>query len=176
MSEWRQLSASDSTEDITEELTIQEIILKSLDGEQFDGIEVERTEATQEIQRLKALLAARNAHPQNPHPGEGGRLSRHATVHGKLNFMFFSCLGDLGFHPPLLALSRLLSFSLPLHCLTRFGFHGTALWEPVPAPCDSLVLAHKAHSRERAECWPGSLHRGTAAVPDLPALRMASAL
>ncbi|KEY65737.1 hypothetical protein S7711_05567 [Stachybotrys chartarum IBT 7711] len=86
MSEWRQLSASDSTEDITEELTIQEIILKSLEGEQFDGIEVERTEATQEIQRLKALLTARNAHPHNPHPGEGGRLSRHATVNETANY------------------------------------------------------------------------------------------
>jgi hypothetical protein len=45
---------------IQEELTIQQVILDSLETESFEGIEVEREEAKKEIERLKALIARAN--------------------------------------------------------------------------------------------------------------------
>lgn len=41
---------------LTEELTIQKVILDSLQNETFEGVEEERFEIRQEIDRLKKLL------------------------------------------------------------------------------------------------------------------------
>ena len=52
---------------LTEELTIQQVILDSLRNEHFDNIEEERREARLEIERIKALLdkAQRDARHTN---------------------------------------------------------------------------------------------------------------
>ena len=43
---------------LTEEVTIQQVILDSLESESFAGVEEEREEAQKEIGRLKRLLKA----------------------------------------------------------------------------------------------------------------------
>ncbi|KAH6605183.1 hypothetical protein Trco_006890 [Trichoderma cornu-damae] len=45
-------------EALQEELTVQEVILDSLQGEAFEGVERERDEARAEIQKLKRALKA----------------------------------------------------------------------------------------------------------------------
>jgi hypothetical protein len=45
-----------SRAELEDELAIQQVILSSLDGETFEGVESERTEARQEIARLQRLL------------------------------------------------------------------------------------------------------------------------
>lgn len=51
---------------LTEELTIQQVILDSLEGETFDGVEEEKRVARDDIQRLKRLLRAAK-HKHNVH-------------------------------------------------------------------------------------------------------------
>ncbi|OAA47063.1 hypothetical protein NOR_02699 [Metarhizium rileyi] len=46
----------DRLKDAVEELTVQQIILDSLDGQTWDGIEEERGEALQSIERLKRQI------------------------------------------------------------------------------------------------------------------------
>lgn len=43
---------------LTEELTIQKVILDSLQTETFDGVEEEKKEAEKQIEQLKGLLRA----------------------------------------------------------------------------------------------------------------------
>lgn len=45
-------------DELTEELTIQKVILDSLQTETFDGVEEEKREAEKEIEQLKRLLRA----------------------------------------------------------------------------------------------------------------------
>ena len=56
--------ADDSDVDaLTEELTIQTVILDSLQVETFDGVEIEKREVEKEIERLKKLLKAKRKKP-----------------------------------------------------------------------------------------------------------------
>ncbi|PNP48956.1 hypothetical protein TGAMA5MH_00115 [Trichoderma gamsii] len=45
-------------QELQEELTVQEVILDSLQGETFEGVEQDREEAQAEISRLKRALQA----------------------------------------------------------------------------------------------------------------------
>lgn len=45
-------------QELQEELTVQEVILDSLQGETFEGVELDREEARAEISRLKRALKA----------------------------------------------------------------------------------------------------------------------
>lgn len=45
-------------QELQEELTVQEVILDSLQGETFEGVEQDRDEARAEISRLKRALTA----------------------------------------------------------------------------------------------------------------------
>lgn len=45
----------DTAEEVMEELIIQRVILASMEDQSWDGIEVERDEVAQEIERLKRL-------------------------------------------------------------------------------------------------------------------------
>lgn len=45
-------------QELQEELTVQEVILDSLQGETFEGVEQDRDEARAEISRLKRALKA----------------------------------------------------------------------------------------------------------------------
>lgn len=45
-------------QELQEELTVQEVILDSLQGETFEGVEQDREEAQAEISRLKRALKA----------------------------------------------------------------------------------------------------------------------
>jgi hypothetical protein len=45
-------------QELQEELTVQEVILDSLQGETFEGVEQDREEAQTEISRLKRALTA----------------------------------------------------------------------------------------------------------------------
>lgn len=68
--------ASHSRAELEDELAIQQVILSSLDGETFEGVESERTEARQEIARLQRLLKATtsdDAADINPQPQTGGK-------------------------------------------------------------------------------------------------------
>ena len=46
----------DLVDQLTEELTCQQVMLSSLEGESFDGVEAERDEITTDIARLERLL------------------------------------------------------------------------------------------------------------------------
>ncbi|KAI9172276.1 ATP-dependent helicase [Paramyrothecium foliicola] len=61
---------------LTEELTIQQVILDSLRYEHFDNIEEERQEARREIERLKSLLEkAKDKSEGRPRPDTNGRAT-----------------------------------------------------------------------------------------------------
>jgi hypothetical protein len=51
-----------NVEELTEELTIQQVILGSLKDSTFEGAEEERAQARQDIQTLKKLLRAKRSH------------------------------------------------------------------------------------------------------------------
>ncbi|OAQ62554.1 SWI/SNF family DNA-dependent ATPase Ris1 [Purpureocillium lilacinum] len=59
---------------LEEELTIQNVILRSLDDQTFDGVEEERREAIKEIERIKAAL---NKPRQSQASTQHGDASRH---------------------------------------------------------------------------------------------------
>lgn len=61
----------DMMEDIMEELTVQQVILRSMEDETWDGIESERNEILKEIERLKKKLKkAKRSQPQTVDDGE----------------------------------------------------------------------------------------------------------
>lgn len=72
-------------QELQEELTVQEVILDSLQGETFEGVEQDREEAQTEISRLKrALTALRKAKKD-----EQGTKGKKKTVNLYLDFSFY---------------------------------------------------------------------------------------
>lgn len=75
-------------QELQEELTVQEVILDSLQGETFEGVEQDREEAQAEISRLKrALKALRKAKKD-----EQGTKQEKKSLLFTLSFFFTSIL------------------------------------------------------------------------------------
>lgn len=64
------MAETSSMEDMMEELTVQQVILRSMEDQNWDGIEDERNEILREIERLKKQLEkAKQAHPRTVDDG-----------------------------------------------------------------------------------------------------------
>lgn len=80
-------------QELQEELTVQEVILDSLQGETFEGVEQDRDEARAEISRLKRALTALSKAKKDE---EGMEKGKHHFYLFFFSFSFPFALFSLG--------------------------------------------------------------------------------